>query len=100
MPWGRDEGILERAWSSRVASKLFFFFNTGGDRGELLQRYSILILLWRASRSPHGPLTTALTALTAQLFASAPCPGQLVLRSDAPTLPAEHSHFGTLSYHS
>ena len=25
MPWGRDEGILERAWSSRVASKLFFF---------------------------------------------------------------------------
>ena len=45
MPWGRDEGILERAWSSRVTSKLFFFSsfsNTGGDRGELLEGYANL----------------------------------------------------------
>lgn len=69
VPWGRDEGILERAWSSRVASKLFFF----SIQVEIAESFcsNVLILLWRASRSPHGPLTTALTALTAQLFASA-----------------------------
>ena len=98
MPWGRDEGILERAWSSRVASKLFFF----SIQVEIAESFcsDILILLWRASRSPHGPLTTALTALTAQLFASAPLLGPArASGSDAPTL-REHSHFGTLSYHS
>ena len=66
VPWGRDEGILERAWSSRVTSKLFFFSsfsNTGGDRGELLEGYANLTVE-SVSVSPC-PLTPALAALTA-----------------------------------